>query len=136
MSEAAPRIVRILRWLAGAYAYLWLLTDALPTAEAGGPVTVDVDIGGQPTATSALTRLVYSLPALLLATVLAVAAGLLWFIAAIVILVNEHLPAFIADFLAMTLRYQTRLIAYHLSLVERYPSLEDSSTAESAARTA
>ena len=30
----------------------------------------------------------------------------------------------LADFLAMALRYHARLIAYHLSLVERYPSLD------------
>jgi hypothetical protein len=122
----APRIVRGLRWLAGAYAYLWLLTDVIPTTDAGGPVDLEVELTGRPTATSCLLRLVYSLPAMLLAVVLSLASALLWVFAAIVILVNERMPAAIAEFLTLTLRYQSRLVAYHLSLVDRYPSFQES----------
>jgi len=125
-AEEAPRIVRALRWLAGAYAYVWLLTDVLPSADPGGPVQLDVDVSGTPTAASALIRLVYSLPALLLATLLSVAAALLWMVGAVAVLVNERMPAPIGDFVALALRYQCRLIAYHASLVDRYPSLEGS----------
>jgi hypothetical protein len=128
-ADAAPRVVRTLRWLAGAYAYLWLLTDVLPSADSGGPVDLDVELGRTPTAVSALSRLIYSVPALLLATVLSIAASLLWLVGVAVVLVKERIPAPIADFVAMTLRYQCRLIAYHASLVDRYPSLEES-TAE------
>ena len=124
LKEGAPRIVRVLRWLAGAYAYLWLLTDVLPTADAGGPLDFDVEVNGTPTAASALLRLAYSFPALILAAVLSLAAGLLWLVGAIVVLVNERMPVAIADFLTLALRYQVRLIAYHLSLVERYPSVQ------------
>jgi hypothetical protein len=133
LAKDAPRIVRVLRWLAGAYAYLWLLTDVLPTTEAGGPVKLDVEVGGAPTPTSALSRLIYSLPALILAALLSLAAALLWLAGAVTILVNERMPVAVADFIALTLRYQVRLMAYHLSLVERYPSLEDSSVAHAAA---
>jgi len=66
---------------------------------------------------------VYSLPAVLVAGVLSVAATLLWLVGAVVVLVNQRMPAAITDFLTLALRYQARLIAYHLSLVERYPSL-------------
>lgn len=125
LTEGAPRIVRVLRWLAGAYAYLWLLTDVLPTADAGGPLDVDVEVSGTPTAASALLRLAYSFPALILAAVLSLAAGLFWLLGAIVVLINERMPVAIADFLTLTLRYQVRLIAYHLSLVEEYPSLRE-----------
>lgn len=124
LTEDAPRIVRVLRWIAGAYGYLWLLTDVLPTAEAGGPVDLQVETSGIPTMTSALLRLVYSLPGLLLVMVLSLAAGLLWVVGAIFVLVTERMPALIADFLSLALRVQFRLIAYHLSLVDRYPSLE------------
>lgn len=41
------------------------------------------------------------------------------------ILVRKRLPAAIADFLALTLRFQFRLVAYHLSLVDQYPSLRE-----------
>jgi hypothetical protein len=127
LADDAPGIVRVLRWCAGAYAYLWLLTDALPTTGAGvrGPVELSVEVGGKPTASSALLRLLTSLPALLLLAVLSLAAALLWIVAAVAVLATERIPAAIADFLAMKLRYQFRLVAYHLSLVDAYPALAD-----------
>jgi hypothetical protein len=122
LAEDAPRIVRVLRWFASAYAYLWLLTDVLPTAE-GGPVDLRVEVGGHPTAGSALLRLLFSLPALLLLALLSAAAGILWLVGAVLILVRERNPEWVVDFLSMTLRFQFQLVAYHLSLVDAYPSL-------------
>jgi hypothetical protein len=131
--ETAPRVVRALRWLAGAYAYLWLLTDAPPTAEAGGPVELEVEPGPAPTATSALLRLVTSLPALLLAGLLSLAAGLFWIVGAISVLLVERLPPVITWFITLSLRYEAQLAAYHLSLVDRYPRLESPQPAEASA---
>jgi hypothetical protein len=125
LADDAPTAVRVLRWVAAAYAYLWLLTDAFPTNEAIRSVELQVETGGAPTASSALLRLLYSLPAMLLLAVLSLAAGFLWVIGAFAIVLRRQVPEAIGDFLAMTLRYQFRLIAYHLSLVERYPSFED-----------
>jgi hypothetical protein len=132
-SEDAPRVVRALRWVAGAYAYLWLLTDTLPTAEAGGPVELEVEAGPPPTATSALLRLVTSLPALLLAALLSLAAGVLWLVGAVSVLVSERMPPALAGFITLSLRYQAQLAAYHLSLVDRYPTLEAPQPAEARA---
>jgi hypothetical protein len=129
LAEHAGHLVRVLRWLAAAYAYLWLLTDAPPTSEANGPVELQVATSGTPTAGSALWRLVYSLPALLLLALISFVACLLWLVGAIALLVRQQLPAAIAHFLSLTLRYQFRLIAYHLSLVDRYPSFEEVSAA-------
>jgi hypothetical protein len=122
--EDAPRIIRALRWLAAAYAYLWLLTDRLPTNEAQTPVLFEVQTEGAPTAASALSRLFTSLPALLLLVVLSIAAGFLWLLGATAVVVQGRMPARISEFLTATLRYQFRLVAYHLSLVERYPSFD------------
>jgi hypothetical protein len=133
LSEDGPPIVRVLRWLAGAYAYLWLLTDAFPTSEAGGAVDLEVDVGGSPTPSSALLRLLNSLPALLILVLLSLAAGIIWLIGAIVILIRKRMPAALANFLALTLRYQFRLAAFHLSLVDRYPSFEEESSQHAAA---
>ena len=126
LDRDAVDIVGVLRWFAGAYAYLWLLTDALPTSEASGPVVLSVEAGGRPTVSSALWRLLTSLPALLLLAILSMAASLLWIVGAIAILVAGRVPAAITDFISMKLRYQFRLVAYHLSLVDAYPALADS----------
>lgn len=133
LADDAPKLVRVLRWLASAYAYLWLLTDAYPTAE-GGPVDLQIEVGGKPTAGSALLRLLTSIPALLLLALMSFAATVLWLIEAIVILVRARPSAALSDFLALTLRYQFRLIAYHLSLVERYPSLQSAGPQQHTAR--
>jgi uncharacterized protein DUF4389 len=125
LAQDAPRIGRFIRWFAAASAYLWLLTDQWPNHELESPVEVEIEPGGSPTAISALLRLVYSLPALLVWAVLATASGLAWLVGAAVILVSGRIPAAVADLLATMLRYQLRLLAYHLSLVDRYPSLED-----------
>jgi hypothetical protein len=123
LASDSGRIVRALRWLASAYAYLWLLTDAVPgaTDERGGPVDLDVATGGTPTATSALLRLVTTLPALLLLLILSLATAVFWVFAAIAVVTREQVPAAIRDFITMTLRFQFRVVAYHLSLVDTYP---------------
>lgn len=131
LSGDVPRVVRTLRWLASASAYLALLTDVLPTSGAG-PVDLQVRASGTPTATSALLRLLGSIPALLLLALLSAAAGVLWMLGAIVVLVRRRMPAAIADFIALVLRYQFRLVAYHLSLVDRYPSFEEAPVAHAA----
>lgn len=124
LATDGPRIVRVLRWFAAAYGYLWLLTDVLPTAQ-GGPVDLQIAPSGRPTLGSAVVRIVTSLPALLLLAVLSAVAGIMWVIGALWILITERMPSAVGDFLALTLRVEFRLIAYHLSLVDRYPSLED-----------
>ena len=89
---------------------------------------LEVETEGTPTATSALLRLVYSLPALFILAVLSFAAGALWVIGAIAILLTQRMPHAIAAFFALMLRYQFRLAAYHLSLVGRYPSFAEAAT--------
>lgn len=120
-SEEGPRILRALRWLASAYAYLWLLTDTPPSSTAGS-VDLRIELDGRATAVSALARIISSVPAVLLLALLCPLAALLWVVGAVWILVSERLPDAIADFLELTLRFQFRLLAYHLSLVDRYPS--------------
>jgi hypothetical protein len=125
LAESAPRIVRALRWFASAYGYLWLLTNDLPTSE-GSHVDLQIAMEGSPTVASSLLRILTSLPALLLVAVLSLAGALVWLVAAAFVLATERMPAAQADFLALVLRVQFRTIAYHLSLVERYPSFEGS----------
>jgi hypothetical protein len=124
LSETSQPIVKVLRWFASAYGYLWMLTDVLPTSQ-GGPVELHVTPEGHPTMSSALLRLVTSLPALLLLALLSAVGALLWIAGAIVVLVRERMPAAIARYIAVVLQFQFRLVAYHLSLVDRYPSLQE-----------
>jgi hypothetical protein len=128
LADDAPRITRVLSWLAAIYAYLWLLTDQWqwewPTAEAH-PVELAVVPEGEPTAGSALARLVYSIPALVLLTLASIVAGFLWLIGMISILVSRRVPEFVTDFLTMVLAYRFRFVAYHLSLVHAYPSFAE-----------
>ena len=70
-------------------------------------------------------RLLTGLPALLLLAILSMAAALPWIVAAIAVLVSERVPAAIADSIAMKLRYHFRVVAYHLSLVDAYPSISE-----------
>jgi hypothetical protein len=131
----APKVVTVLRWFAAAYGFMWMLTDVLPTAQ-GSPVDLRVEVSGQPTVGSSLLRLITSLPALLLLTILSAAASLLWIVAALFVVARERMPEGIARFIAATLRYQFRLVAYHLSLIDRYPSLQDHAVAHGAASSA
>jgi hypothetical protein len=125
LAEDGPKITRVLRFFAGAYAYLWMLTDRFPGAEDGGAVRFEVTPSGTPTVQSALLKLITSLPALFLLAIFSFVAGILWVIAALAVLFVKRVPEGVADFLAMTLRYQFRLCAYHFSLVAEYPSLSD-----------
>jgi len=135
LAEDAPRVVRALRWLASACAYLALLTDVLPTSQ-GSPVDLAITPGGEPTPKSALLRLLTSLPAALLLAILSVAAGVWWLVGAVVVLIRRRMPAAIADFITGVLRYQFRLIAYHLSIVDRYPTFGEARTAHAAGSSA
>jgi Domain of unknown function (DUF4389) len=123
LSKEAPSVTRALRWLAGAYAYLWLLTDTPPSAKLDGTTHFELTPDCAPTAGSALLRIIYSLPALLLLAILSMVASVLWLVGAILILVRGQVPEGIRIFIEVTLRYQFWLVAYHLSLTTVYPSL-------------
>jgi hypothetical protein len=126
VAEDAPRLARLLRWVAAAGAYLSLLTDVPPTTMATpGHVELVVEPRGEPTVGSALLRLVTSLPALLLVAVLSIVASFCWLVGAVCILVAERLPNVLRSFLTLTLRTQLRLVAYHLSIVDAYPSVAE-----------
>jgi hypothetical protein len=121
VDRTVPGLVRALRWLAVAYAYLCFLTDVLPTAD-GSPVDLRIEPTARPTPKSALLRILTSLPALVLVAVLAAVASVVWIVIAAFALVTERLPPALPDFMILVLRTKFRLAAYHLSLVDRYPS--------------
>jgi hypothetical protein len=126
--EDVPKANRVLDWLAGAYAYLWLLTDEVPSRLSERPRLLDIRSTNIPTPASALWRLVLGLPALLLVCLLSVVGSVVWFIGAVTILISQRMPAFLADYQRMCLVTVFRLLAYQLSIVDRYPSVFDSSS--------
>jgi hypothetical protein len=128
LADDGPRITLILRWFARAGGYLLLLTDAVPTSaatsEPSHPIEFEIAAGGAPSVGQAMLRLITSVPALLLVALLGLLAIPVWLVGALAILIAGHLPSLLADYLALTLRYKMRILAYHLSLVDRYPSFE------------
>lgn len=121
LAEDGPWIERALRWVMGFYAYLTLLTDGLPGAQADRPVRFEVQIGGSPTPESALKRLLMSLPGAVVLAVLGIALWLIWVVAAIMIVITRAYPQSLHDFQCGVLRWQARLLAYHASLVDQPP---------------
>jgi hypothetical protein len=125
LSDDGPVISRALGWLAAVYAYLWLLTDTIPSPGTPSSVTLRIQSQGEPTAGSALRRLITSAPGLILLVLLSFLGFAVWVVCAASILLLETSPAALREFLRLTLSYQFRLVAYHVSLVDRYPSLDD-----------
>jgi len=48
-------------------------------------------------------------------------AGILWIIAAIMVLIQENYPDSIYNFQRGVMRWEARLLVYHASLVDQYP---------------
>ncbi|AGP35918.1 hypothetical protein BE04_14895 [Sorangium cellulosum] len=121
LAEDGPRLTRALAWLEAAFAYLFLLTDKLPLDRPAEAARLDIDPTGAPTAKGALLRLFTSLPSAIVLALLSCAAYLAWLVSAVSILFTERVPTVIYDFQCGVLRWQARLLAYHASLVDKYP---------------
>jgi len=123
MAEDAPRVARALQWILGAFAYLALLTDRLPTAETDGPIRFEVHPESTPTVAGALLRLVTSIPLAIVLGVLGIIASIVMGIASLFVLFTERQPAQLFDFQCAVMRLSARFFAYHASFVDRYPPL-------------
>ena len=110
-----------LRWLIALYSYLGILTDRFPTEKPQEIVRYEVQTGGTPTVGSALLRLIYSIPSAIVLAVLGIVSGIIWLIAAVMVLVQENYPEGLYDFQRGVLRWEARLLGYHASLVDQYP---------------
>jgi hypothetical protein len=131
LEEDGPRMTGWLRWVLALYAYLGLLTDRFPSEKPEEIVRFEVQTGGSPTVGSALLRLIYSIPSAFVLGLLGIVAGIVWIIAAIMVLVQENYPDGLYDFLRGVMRWEARLLAYHSSLVEQYPPFALDTGAES-----
>jgi Domain of unknown function (DUF4389) len=133
LDEDGPTVTNVLNWLLDLVAYLALLTDQLP---GGGehPVRLRIERSGSPTTGSALLRILYAIPSLIVLSILVFVAAIVWVIAAVLVLVNESYPESLWRFLRGIVRWEACLFAYLASLVERYPpfTLETSSVSAAA----
>ena len=60
-----------------------------------------------------------------LVVLLTIFSSVAWLAAAVVALISERVPRVLADVMLAALRVRLRFIAYHLSLVDRYPVFDD-----------
>ena len=131
LEEDGPRMTGWLRWVLALYAYLGILTDRFPSEKPEEIVRFEVQTGGSPTVGSALLRLIYSIPSAFVLALLGFVAGIVWIIAAVMVLVQENYADGLYDFQRGVLRWEARLLAYHSSLVEQYPPFALDTGAES-----
>jgi NADH:ubiquinone oxidoreductase subunit 6 (subunit J) len=70
---------------------------------------------------SALLRILYAIPSLIVLAILAFVGAVAWVIAVVLALVNEKYPDSLWRFLGGIVRWEACLFAYLASLVDRYP---------------
>jgi hypothetical protein len=121
LAEDGPRMTGWLRWVLALYAYIGILTDRFPSEKPEEIIRFEVQTGGSPTVGSALLRLIYSIPSAFVLALLSFVAGIVWIIAAVMVLVQENYADGLYDFQRGVLRWEARLLAYHSSLIEQYP---------------
>jgi hypothetical protein len=132
LEEDGPKVTGWLRWMTALSAYVYMLTDRFPSDE-DASVRYEVQPTGSPNVGSALLRLITSIPSLIVFSILNWVAGIIWIIAAVMILIQETYPQGLYDFQCGVVRWQARLIAYHASLVDEYPPFAFDMGSQSAA---
>ena len=120
LDEDGPTATRVLNWILDVVAYLALLTDRLPGG-GGHAVRFEVERSGSPTTGSALLRILYAIPSLIVLAILIFVGAIVWVIAAVFVLVSQSYPDGLWRFLRGIVRWQACLFAYLASLVDRYP---------------
>jgi hypothetical protein len=120
LDEDGPSVTRVLNWILDLVAYLALLTDELPR-RGEHPVRFQVDRSGLPTVGSALLRILYAVPSLIVLAILTFVGAIVWVIAVVLVLVNENYPDSLWRFLLGIVRWEACLLGYLASLVDRYP---------------
>ncbi|MEX0783017.1 MAG: DUF4389 domain-containing protein [Dehalococcoidia bacterium] len=93
----------------------------MATMTAGYPVTVDVDDAKEQNRLSVLLRIIFAIPALLVAAVIGLVAAVVAVIAWFAILITGKFPAGMLSFVVGALRWTTRVSAYCYLLTDKYP---------------
>jgi hypothetical protein len=120
LEEHGPTATRALGWILAVIAYLALLSDRLPR-RGEQPVRFQVERSGSPTVGSALLRIVYAIPSIVVLALLVYVGAIVWVVAAVLVLVDGGYPDSLWRFLLGIVRWEACLLAYLASLVDRYP---------------
>jgi hypothetical protein len=120
LDESGPTVTGVLHWILDVIAYLALLTDELP-GQGEHPTRFQVERSGSPTVGSALLRILYAIPSLIVLAILTFVGVLVWPIAVLLVLVGETYPAGFWRFLLGLVRWEARVLAYLASLADGYP---------------
>jgi hypothetical protein len=120
LDEDGPMVTRVLGWIVALLAYLALVTDAFPN-RSEQQVKFEVERSGSPTVGSALLRILYAIPNLIVLAILVFVGAIVWLFAAIIVLVNERYPDSAWRFLYGIVRWEACVLAYLASLTDRYP---------------
>ena len=120
-------IAKFLRWQTRVNAYAMLLTDVHPpfSGEAdAAPYPVRVEIDDSPEDRNRLTvllRYFWMIPAVLVAALVVMAAGIVSMVMWFVIMFTGKSPQGMHEFVARALVWQTRVNAYSMLLTDEYP---------------
>jgi hypothetical protein len=120
-------IAKFLRWQTRVNAYAMLLTDVHPPfsgeADAASyPVRVEIDDSPEDrNRLTVLLRYFWMIPAVLVASLVGFAAGIVSMVMWFVIVITGKSPQGMHEFVARTLRWQTRVNAYSMLLTDEYP---------------
>jgi Domain of unknown function (DUF4389) len=120
LDDDGPKVTHALGWILAGIAYLALLTDRLPGRD-DHPVRFEVERSGSPTVGSALLRVLYAIPSLIVLALLFLLGAIVWLLAVLLVLVNERYPECVWRFLCGIVRWQANVLAYLASLTDRYP---------------
>jgi Domain of unknown function (DUF4389) len=120
LSEDGPTVTRALNWIVDLVAYVALLTDRLPS-RGQHPVRFEIDRSGSPTRRSALLRIVYAIPSVIVLAILTWVGTIVWVFAMVLVFFTGTYPESWWHFLCGIVGWEARLVAYLASLVDRYP---------------
>lgn len=123
IGQDAPWLCAVFGWVLALLAYLVFVTDRFPLEPERRAVRLRIRTSGNPTASSALARLVTSLPHALFLCLLGLLSGIFWLVSALLVLVGEPQPRLLQKYQIAFLERIARVFAYHASLVEPYPPI-------------
>jgi hypothetical protein len=116
-----PRIVHALSWIAAISAWTGLVIDHVPTDPTDGTIELAVTPTANPTAGSAIARVITGIPSALVLALLGFIGSFVWLWAALSVLFVERVGEHAFAYLVGLQRWSIRLLAYQASLVDEYP---------------